>query len=83
MHTIPCPWCGDRPEGEFTYGGDASGSMPDLEAGEGAWFDFVYLRDNPAGPHPEHWHHGSGCGRWFRLWRDTATHEVLPEEGGP
>jgi hypothetical protein len=25
------------------------------------WHDYVYLRDNPAGPHRELWQHVSGC----------------------
>ena len=66
MLLIPCPWCGDREEDEFTYGGDATVRLPDLEAGPEVWFQAVYLRDNPRGPHDELWHHTAGCRRWFR-----------------
>ena len=38
---------------------------------------FVYLRENPAGPHDELWFHGAGCRQWFRVRRDTRTHEIL------
>jgi sarcosine oxidase delta subunit len=23
------------------------------------------------------WLHGSGCGRWFKVRRDTRTHDIL------
>ena len=41
------------------------------------WLDYVYLRDNPRGPHLEWWYHAAGCRRWFKVHRDTLTHEVL------
>ena len=39
--------------------------------------EFVYLRQNPAGPNDELWFHGAGCRQWFRVRRDTRTHEIL------
>ena len=39
--------------------------------------DYVYLRDNIAGPHQEYWYHASGCRRWLVVDRDTRTHAVL------
>ena len=42
-----------------------------------AWLDHVYLRDNPRGSQVEWWHHSAGCRGWFRVERDTWTHEVL------
>jgi len=74
---IPCPWCGPRAQIEFTYGGDASVRRPRDDAPEAAWFAYVYVRDNPAGPHHELWQHSAGCRRWFALRRDTRTHEIL------
>jgi methylglutamate dehydrogenase subunit B len=74
---IPCPWCGPRAQVEFTYGGDASAARPPPDAPAGAWIDFVYLRDNPAGPHDELWQHTAGCRQWFRVRRDTRTHDIL------
>ena len=49
---IPCPHCGQRPHSEFTYGGDATLRRPaePARASDEAWFDYVYLRDNPRGP---------------------------------
>ena len=76
MLLIPCPWCGPRAQIEFTYGGDANATRPPRDAPESAWADYVYLRDNPAGPHDELWHHSAGCRQWFRVRRDTLTHEI-------
>ena len=77
MLLIPCPWCGPRAQVEFTYGGDAAAKRPAPDASNEAWVNFVYLRDNPAGPHDELWFHGAGCRQWFRVRRDTRTHEIL------
>jgi heterotetrameric sarcosine oxidase delta subunit len=77
MLLIPCPWCGARSQVEFTYGGDASVRRPAEEASQADWFDYVYVRDNPAGPHDELWYHGAGCRRWFKVRRDTRTHDIL------
>jgi len=77
MLLIPCPWCGPRAQLEFSYGGDATVQRPAPDAPEADWVAFVYLRDNPAGPHDELWFHGAGCRQWFRLRRDTRTHDIL------
>lgn len=77
MLLIPCPWCGPRAQFEFAYGGDASLRRPAAEATESDWHTFVFLRDNPRGPHEEWWQHSAGCRGWFRVRRDTLTHEIL------
>lgn len=77
MLLIPCPWCGARAQVEFTYGGDATVQRPAFDAPVAAWVEFVYLRDNPAGAHDELWHHSAGCRQWFRVRRDTRTHEII------
>jgi heterotetrameric sarcosine oxidase delta subunit len=82
MLLITCPYCGPRAQIEFTYGGDAKAKRPadpDAVTLE-AWLDYVYLRDNPRGPHWELWQHASGCRRWLRVQRDTLTHEILATE---
>ena len=76
---IPCPFCGPRELSEFTYLGDAAPVRP-VTADDGAVFDYVYLRDNPAGPHRERWYHAAGCRLWLTVTRDTRTHEVLGAE---
>ena len=76
MLLISCPHCGARDQTEFAYGGDASLVRPSPDAPLDAWVAYVYLRDNPAGPHDEYWQHSAGCRRWFRIRRDTVTHEI-------
>lgn len=75
---IPCPFCGSRDLSEFTYLGDAAPSRPDAAAPDAAeaFHDYVYERDNPAGPHRERWYHGQGCRSWIIVSRDTRTHAV-------
>jgi len=73
---IPCPHCGSRSSEEFAYLGDATPDRPADDAPEADWFAFVYLRDNPAGPLHELWHHVLGCRSWIVIERDTVTHEV-------
>ena len=41
------------------------------------WDEFVYYRKNPRGNHLELWHHVSGCRQWFKVFRNTATHEII------
>ena len=76
MLLITCPHCGPRDQVEFAYGGDASISRPAPEASLQDWIAYVYLRDNPAGPHEEYWQHVAGCRRWLRIRRNTVTHEI-------
>jgi len=79
---IPCPFCGERDLGEFAYLGASDATRPDptLPDAERRFFEAVYLRDNPAGPHRELWYHGFGCRTWLRVTRDTRTHEILGAE---
>jgi sarcosine oxidase subunit delta len=76
---IRCPFCGERDAHEFAYLGDAKVSRPQPDASDAAalFFEAVYLRDNPAGPHEELWYHTAGCRSWLRVTRDTLTHEIL------
>lgn len=78
MLLIPCPWCGERHESEFTYGGDASATMPtgDQREDREAWHQFVYERQNPAGEHNEFWHHSFGCSKWFKITRNTLNNDI-------
>jgi methylglutamate dehydrogenase subunit B len=79
---IVCPHCGERDLREFSYLGDASVVRPDPSAADARerFVDYVYLRDNPAGPHREYWYHGMGCQAWLVVTRDTLTHQVLAVE---
>lgn len=74
---IPCPHCGPRDYTEFRYAGDASKQRPAHGSGDlSAWHDYVFLFDNPQGPHREYWQHILGCRQWLVLERNTATNEV-------
>ena len=79
MLALDCPYCGNRAQTEFTFGGDASIERPSDPRAVPLteWLDYVYLRANPRGPHTEWWQHSAGCRRWFKVRRDTLTHEVI------
>jgi sarcosine oxidase subunit delta len=75
---IPCPFCGERDLSEFAYLGDAGYRRPELgPADHEQFYEAVYLRDNPAGPHEELWYHAFGCRSWLIVTRNTRTHEIL------
>ena len=72
---IPCPFCGERDAAEFVYRGDAGPQRP-TQADAEAFFDYAYMRDNPAGPLREAWYHAQGCRNWLVVTRDTCSHEI-------
>lgn len=76
MLRIDCPFCGPRDHTEFSYEGDATVKYPALDASQDAWFEAVFLRENPRGPHTELWHHIQGCRSFLVVERDTLTHEI-------
>jgi sarcosine oxidase subunit delta len=75
MLLIACPFCGERPEIEFSYGGQAHLERPPdpAAASDEQWASFLYLRDNPKGLYAERWRHLHGCGRFFNALRDTSS----------
>ena len=74
---IACPHCGERDVSEFVYLGDAAPRRPDGPGHDAAaLYDYVYLRDNPAGRLREYWYHGNGCRSWLVVTRDTRTHVI-------
>ena len=79
MLLIACPYCGERPELEFSYGGQAHLTRPPRpqEIGEEAWAEFLYIRSNVKGVHAERWRHLQGCARFFNALRDTTTDQIL------
>ncbi|MGB7241394.1 MAG: sarcosine oxidase subunit delta [Sulfitobacter sp.] len=77
------PLLGPRDASEFTYLGDAAMiDRPDWQSDTAAkeFYEYAYLRDNPAGPHRELWFHGSGDRSWLVVTRDTTTHEISKVE---
>ena len=79
MLLISCPYCGSRPEIEFTYGGEAHIARPadPASVSDEAWADFLFMRSSPKGPHAERWRHSHGCGRFFNAVRDTVSDRFL------
>ncbi|MFN3823393.1 MAG: sarcosine oxidase subunit delta [Pseudorhodobacter sp.] len=78
---IPHPILGPRDAQEFTCLGDAALlNRPDGMIDPGAFNDYVYLRDNPAGVHRELWFHEQGDRSWLVVTRNTLTHEILGAE---
>ena len=79
MLLINCPYCGERPELEFAYGGQAHIARPADPSGvdDEAWAAFLYLRSNPKGTHAERWRHLHGCGRFFNARRDTISDAIV------
>jgi sarcosine oxidase, subunit delta len=79
MLLIDCPYCGKRPEIEFSYGGQAHLARP-LEPArldDQSWAEFLYMRANVKGVQAERWRHARGCGRFFNALRDTTTDHFL------
>tara|TARA_B100001057_G_scaffold254287_1_gene254539 strand:+ start:6253 stop:6531 length:279 start_codon:yes stop_codon:yes gene_type:complete len=79
MLEIKCPHCGKRSQIEFSYGGDATVERPKLNSivDKKQWDEFVYFRKNPRGNHLELWQHIMGCRQWFKVQRNTVTHEII------
>jgi sarcosine oxidase, subunit delta len=78
MLLIACPYCGaERPEVEFSYGGEAHLRRDPRTATDAGWGEFLYLRSNEKGLHAERWRHTHGCGRFFNALRDTTTDRFL------
>ncbi len=75
---LPCPFCGERDVSEFVCRGEAAPARPDPAApdAKAAMLEYLYPRNNPAGPTVEHWYHAYGCRRWLLVERDTRTHAV-------
>ncbi len=77
------PLLGPRDSQEFTYLGDANLiNRPDWQGENAAeaFYEYLYLRDNPAGLHRELWYHEQGDRSWLVITRDTRTHEITNVE---
>jgi sarcosine oxidase subunit delta len=79
MRLIRCPYCRDRPEVEYRYGGEAHNARAERpsDLDDRAWVEFLYLRSNPKGLHAERWRHFHGCGRFFNALRDTISDRIV------
>ncbi len=77
------PLLGPRDSAEFTYLGDASlMQRPDgmAEDADEQFYEYLYLRTNPAGEHRELWFHEQGDRSWLVVTRNTLTHEITKVE---
>ena len=73
------PLLGPRDAQEFTYLGDASLiDRPNWQADDAAeqFYNYQYLRNNPAGEHRELWFHEGGDRSWLVVTRNTVSHEI-------
>ena len=80
---IDHPLLGPRDAAEFSYLGDASLiDRPDWQSENAAmkFYEYQYLRDNPAGKHQELWYHEQGDRSWLVVTRDTITHKITKVE---
>jgi heterotetrameric sarcosine oxidase delta subunit len=80
---IDHPLLGPRDASEFVCLGDASLiNRPDWRAKDAAeqFYQYQYMRDNPAGAHRELWYHEQGDRSWLVVSRDTLTHEITKVE---
>ena len=77
------PLLGPRDANEFRYFGAASLiDRPDWEDANAleAFYQYLYLRDNPAGQHQELWFHENGDRSWLVVTRNTLTHAITKVE---
>ena len=80
---IDHPLLGPRDAAEFIYLGDASLiDRPDWQSENAAnkFYEYLYLRDNPAGVIRELWFHEHGDRSWLVVTRNTVTHEITQVE---
>ena len=77
------PHLGPRDAAEFVYLGDASLiNRPDWQSENASdeFYEYLYLRDNPAGVTRELWFHEQGDRSWLVVTRNTLTHEITKVE---
>lgn len=77
------PLLGPRDSSEFIYMGDAQlidRPDPTKETTEQDFYEYAYLRENPAGDHRELWFHEGGDRSWLVVTRNTVTHEITSVE---
>ena len=77
------PHLGTRDAAEFVYLGDASLiNRPDWQSENASdeFYEYLYLRDNPAGETRELWFHEQGDRSWLVVTRNTLTHEITKVE---
>lgn len=86
MLLIKCPYCGERDQSEFGFGGEAHRKRPENpeQLSDVEWADYLFMRKNVKGNAHEQWVHSAGCRKYFQVVRDTVSYEILDvyEMGG-
>ena len=41
---IPCPWCGERDESEFSFGGEAHLERPQESCSDKEWTEYIFMQ---------------------------------------
>jgi len=79
MQIFSCPFCGERPETEFHFGGDLGNLRPEgfTAVSPAQWASYLYERNNIKGAAQEIWLH-TPCGELFAMERDTLTMKAAP-----
>lgn len=81
MLVLTCPFCGDRDESEFVFGGPVRIPRPvAIDRPDSEWIAYLTVVPNPKGPVRERWWHAHGCGTWLVVERDTLTHRITSQE---
>ena len=73
------PLLGPRDSAEFVYKGDASlieRPLWNSQESEKKFYEYAYLRKNPAGTHSELWYHEQGDRSWLIVTRNTVSHKI-------
>jgi len=77
------PLLGPRDAAEFYHLGAATLiERPDPDHADAAeqFYEYIYVRDNPAGEYRELWYHEQGDRSWLVVTRSTLTHEISSVE---
>jgi len=82
MLLINCPYCGERDQSEFSYGG-RSANYPTLDSAASVekWHRAIHLHDSSQKLIREYWYHEYGCEQWIEILRDVDSHEMTPISG--
>ena len=83
MLLIYCPHCQEeREEEEFNYAGEADIRRPDTlnEISDEVFGQYLYFKDNTRGLYKEMWVHTMACRKYFNVFRNTQTYQILGSE---
>ena len=84
MQILTCPYCGARPETEFSFAAEAGKVRPEPASAvsDADWARYLHTNRNLKGEAREIWLHLI-CSEYFALTRDTVTHAILAADALP